>query len=239
MRQAVSIIVNSRIFSFFLKLFSAKPQDKIQYALFSLKARSMAKIYATVFSSLAKKYKVTIVAGSIILPGPSVNAKGKLSIKQGQLYNASFIFGPEGTIIAPPIKKMVLTGNEKNFLTPAGNNEHHIVRTPSGNLAVLLSADSLNAAYYHQRKEKVSFVAFPSIEGLDSLQMSMKTFSPANNADTSTQTQKATWPHAGLNNMKAAGIHRGIHVFFRENLGDATEGKHRYTAKRFAARLPA
>lgn len=147
-QRAVSIIVNSNIFTFIRNLLSAKAADKISQALFLAKAGSMAKIYQAVFSSLAKEYRVSIVAGSVVLPNPSVNAAGRIKLKKGALFNASFLFGPDGKIMAQPVLKQYIHHKEKQFVNASQNKNSPIIQTPAGTLSVLLSTDSWHQQTY-------------------------------------------------------------------------------------------
>ena len=70
---ALKTMVTSNLFGFIKTLiFAPKVEDKVKHSVFALKGATMAEIYQSVFSKLAKKYKVTVVAGSLLLPKPFV-----------------------------------------------------------------------------------------------------------------------------------------------------------------------
>ena len=82
--KGLQVMVSSHLFSFGKEYLFAPEQikDKTKYAVFALKADEMASIYQKTFSDLARRYGVTIVAGSILLPDPRVEA-GQLVVGKG------------------------------------------------------------------------------------------------------------------------------------------------------------
>lgn len=71
--------------------------DRLDEALLRMKAEQMARDYQQVFSTLARQYGVTLLAGSILLPEPRVR-DGQLTSGDGPLRNLSLVFAPDGTI---------------------------------------------------------------------------------------------------------------------------------------------
>lgn len=71
--------------------------DRLDEALLRMKAQQMARDYQHVFASIARDYGVTVLAGSILLPAPRVEA-GQLHSGDGPLRNLSLVFSPDGTI---------------------------------------------------------------------------------------------------------------------------------------------
>ncbi|WP_237060064.1 carbon-nitrogen hydrolase family protein [Microbulbifer sediminum] len=113
--------------------------DPFAAALFRSKAVLMAAEYQAVFSSLAQQFGVTLVAGSIVLPDPSVSA-GAIRPGQGPLYNASFVFEPGGRIRGP-VRKVYPIESELPFTRPS-RAPLPVFDTPAGRLGVLICADS-------------------------------------------------------------------------------------------------
>jgi hypothetical protein len=127
-----------------------------------MKAPSMAKIYDEVFSSLAKEYAVTMVAGSIVLPEPQI-LRGKLIAGTGPLYNISAVYAPDGSIHPELVLKAFPTAGELPFTTPAPVQALPAFETPAGRLGVLICADSwFPQAYATLKSRGVNFVAVPS-----------------------------------------------------------------------------
>jgi predicted amidohydrolase len=85
------------------------------------------------FSKMAKKYQVTLVAGSTLVSGPN-----------GTVYNASTVFGPDGQVLGSQ-KKVHLVDDEMESgldLTPGSLNEIHAIDTPAGRLGIAICYDA-------------------------------------------------------------------------------------------------
>lgn len=218
-QRAVSIIVNSNIFTFIRNLFSAKAADKISQALFLAKAGSIAKMYEAVFSSLAKEYRVTIVAGSVLLPNPSVNTTGRIKLKKGALFNASFVFGPDGKIINQPVLKQYIHHEEKQFVNASQNKNSPIIQTPAGTLSVLLSTDSWHRQTYSITPDVMVVAA--SDEPSTSWSSPWKGFEDGAGVDTSGYgriTVGEAWMKFGPGNNRNTSARNVMYVFFSGKL---------------------
>ncbi|TGM97274.1 carbon-nitrogen hydrolase family protein [Leptospira dzoumogneensis] len=148
-------------FSFLYHFFTSKENDKIQAAIFKIKADKMREIYGDTFSALAQKYKVSILAGSIVLPSPSVR-NGKIVLGTTSLFNTSFVFGKDGSVLGEPIRKKFLTEEEKPFLD-SNLKPGTVIDTPAGKMGVLVCADSWYPESYSNLKGSgADFVAVPS-----------------------------------------------------------------------------
>ncbi len=108
---------------------------------------AIAKIYVETFSQMAKEYNVYIVAGSICLPEYDV-IDGRLGNRSrkgsGNIYNTSYVFGPDGKIIGTQ-KKVHLIELEMSKgleLTSGDLYELEVFHTPIGKLAVGICLDS-------------------------------------------------------------------------------------------------
>ncbi|MDH4585340.1 hydrolase [Pseudomonas sp. BN415] len=76
----------------------------LEEALLRAKARRMARDYQKLFSRLASEYRVTILAGSILLPSPYLK-EGKLRSGHGALYNLALAFSPDGLLLDEPFSQ--------------------------------------------------------------------------------------------------------------------------------------
>lgn len=123
-------------------LLSAPAEDGVTYATFHAKAARMAEVYQRVMSRLAKERSVTLVAGSILLPEPSVDDGVIEMTHGGALQNASFVFGADGALLGPAVIKSFPTEDEQAFLTAGDPSELPVFDTPAGRLGVLVCADS-------------------------------------------------------------------------------------------------
>lgn len=114
-------------------------------ALFRMNAESMASIYHNTFSRLALKYGVTIAAGSVLLPSPSVSASGALLVTEvfAPLENVSVLYRPDGSADPRIVRKVHMTPDEAGF-TRAGElpTSLPVYDTPIGRLGSLICADS-------------------------------------------------------------------------------------------------
>ncbi|TGL60752.1 carbon-nitrogen hydrolase family protein [Leptospira sarikeiensis] len=149
-------------FKFLFYFLSSKEKDPVQAAIFKTKSERMKEIYEQTFAELSKKYGVTVLAGSIVLPSPSVQSgKIKLDIDRG-LYNTSFVFGKEGAVLGESIRKKFLTEDEKPFLD-ISSEPGAVVDTPAGKLGVLVCADSwYPESYQNLRIKRADLIAVPS-----------------------------------------------------------------------------
>ena len=76
----------------------------LEEALLRAKARRMARDYQKLFSRLAGEYRVTLLAGSILLPSPYLK-EGKLRSGHGDLYNLALAFSPDGSLLGEPFSQ--------------------------------------------------------------------------------------------------------------------------------------
>jgi hypothetical protein len=94
---AMTTMVLSNPFDFIQSLFNGIDEtDAFAAALFRMKAETMANQFASACKQLASEYKVTISAGSIVLPGPSVKDNTIQVNEKAPFYNVSFLFTPAG-----------------------------------------------------------------------------------------------------------------------------------------------
>lgn len=202
--------------------------DKTKYAVFAMKAQQMAYEYQLTFDILAAQFNVTIVAGSILLPNPSVR-HGKLVTQNGPLYNISAVFHPDGTLDSQLVKKVFPITDELPFVCPANPANVPVFDTPVGKLGVLVCADSWNSPVYKTLKQKgATLLAVPSFSAGDSAwSMNWKGYSgtetPADaRADIGKLTEGQAWlAHAMAGRATAeAGITNGLNVFLRGKLWD-------------------
>lgn len=137
-------------------------KDRVTAALFRMKASVMAEAYTAVFSQLARQYAVTIAAGSIIMPAPSV-VDGRVVAGEGSLYNVTAVFRPDGEAESQLVRKVYPTESELVFLTGAQLEDLPAFDTPAGRLGVLICADSWHPQPYQQLKARnVNLVIVPS-----------------------------------------------------------------------------
>jgi predicted amidohydrolase len=155
MGSAMPWLIISNPFRFLSAWWHAgQAQDRLTMALFRMKANEMAQSYHHTFKHLAIHYHTTIVAGSIILPGPTVIRDSIVIDDTRPLYNASFVFMPDGRVAGSPARKVFPTSEELPFLASANASELPVFDLPIGRTAILVCADSWYPAVYEEALRK-------------------------------------------------------------------------------------
>lgn len=234
-QDAMTTMVSSHVFGFVKAYFLAPDvKDKIQYSVFAMKAEQMAIVYQKVFSELAQQYKVTVVAGSILLPNPKVE-NGRLKVYNGDLANITAVFRPDGQIYEQLVKKSFPTADESTFVCTNKPDEIPVFDTPIGKMGVLICADAWYSASYKTLKQKgAKFIVVPSYSNGNGYWA--KPWSGYSGSETPKElvkdvgqiTLEQAWlKHAmGGRAKPEAGITKGLNVFLRGNLWDlGTDGR--------------
>lgn len=142
-------------------LMGSPEQDRSAAAIFRSRSRAMATDYAEIFSSLARDYGATIVAGSIVLENPSIE-NGEITPRDGALYNVSAVFAPDGSVAPQLVFKRHPIPSEATF-TAAGDAPMPVFDTPAGKLGVLICADSWHPELYSELSSAgVDAIAVPA-----------------------------------------------------------------------------
>ena len=234
--KAMQTIVLSHLPAFLGAYIKANASDKSKEAIFQFKAKEMLRIYLEVFSKLAKKYKVTIVAGSIFLPNPVLKS-GKIKIRKGPLYNVSAVFAADGNIRTPLILKKFPTQDELTFCEPSStaNSTFTVSRHKMG---VLICADAWFPQNYQELgSQKASVVLVPAYsagnnlwatqwQGYNKLKGRDVTPNDIDVLDVNAITEGVAWYKYTLVRVKKAGIKTAIAVFLRGTIWDlGTDGR--------------
>lgn len=95
---------------------------------FRLMARAARRVYWTTFTTLAARFQVTTMAGSLIEMG-----------RDGRLHNVGYLFGPDGTLLARQEKTHLVPGEVA--MGYAVGAEINVVDTPAGRLAFPICMD--------------------------------------------------------------------------------------------------
>ncbi|WP_339703936.1 carbon-nitrogen hydrolase family protein [Algoriphagus aquimarinus] len=174
--EARKTLVYSNSFDYMLGYVKTSDEkDKELSAIFRMKAKSMLSAYYETFSDLSKETSAYIVAGSIVLPEPRV-VDGKIYIKlNGPLYNASFIFGPDGLVIGNPILKAFLNESEAQYITAGNPQDVQIFDLPFGKTAVMLGTDNMHPESYENLiKDEAEILLSPSFYSSDNKMSNIK-----------------------------------------------------------------
>lgn len=145
----------------------ARAPDRLRAALFQMKGAAMAAAYDEVFSNLARAYRVTLVAGSIVLPAPRIEG-GRIMAGRGPLRNIAAVYRPDGTLHASLVNKAYPVSDELRFLEAAPVADLPVFETPAGWLGVLICADAwYPGAWERLRAQGAEIAAVPSYVGHD------------------------------------------------------------------------
>ncbi len=141
---------------------SANGSDRLNDAYLRMKSKAMAKDYQALFGGLAKEFHVTLVAGSIVLPEPSIR-DGQLKPGSGALFNSSVVFGRDGVPLGQPQRQMHPVFDQREVLESADKHALNVVETPAGRLGVLIGSDSWYPDNYRQLDEQhAQLIAVPA-----------------------------------------------------------------------------
>ncbi|WBQ13253.1 hypothetical protein L2D00_00860 [Hyphomonadaceae bacterium BL14] len=219
-------------------------EDRMAAALFRARGDAMAHDYQQVFSSLARRYGVTIVAGSIVLPDPQV-ADGVITVNaSGPLYNVSAVFAPDGSVHGELVRKVYPIPSEAGITASAPASPQPVFDTPAGALGVLICADSWHGDVYEGLSRRPDLIAVPAY-----LQPSGVWDAPwggyvtpwpedAPRSDAGTLTEGEAWiAHALPRRLTAAGAEAGMTAFARGSLWDMGGDGQALAATRDGVRL--
>lgn len=160
--QASKCMVRHNLPRFLATLLQAKGQNRSVDALFRMKAHLMTHIYQETFAHLASHYGMTIVAGSLFLPEPTI-VDGRLQPGAGWLQNIACVFDGDGRIHPHITRKNTPVFAETGFLKAGTPADLPVYDTPSGRLGVLICADSwYPAAYETLAAQDVDIIAIPN-----------------------------------------------------------------------------
>jgi len=129
-------------------------RDRRWHWLFNHKAPRMVRAYQGIFSRLARNFHVTIVAGSIVLPEPSVEAGALRLGTSRKLQHISLVFDPEGKLMGSPAREIYVPSARQPFIERGTTDELTVYATPAGKLGVLVGADSFYPRCYEVLRDQ-------------------------------------------------------------------------------------
>ncbi|WP_443699872.1 carbon-nitrogen hydrolase family protein [Pseudomonas sp.] len=162
LKDAMNWLSISNPVQFMRAWISATGDNRMDDAYLRMKAPAMARDYQVLFGGLAKEFGVTLVAGSIALPNPSVS-QGQLQVGDGALYNASLVFAADGLPLGQPQRQLYPIYDERGFIAPGDENTVSVVDTPAGRLGILIGSDSWYPDNYRKLNEQgAQLIAVPA-----------------------------------------------------------------------------
>lgn len=161
-QDAMTHLVLASPLPYLFALAGSHEADRQAAAVFRMRANRMAADYQMVFSTLAERYGVTVVAGSIVLPEPGVEG-GRLIPGSGPLFNTAAVFAPDGSLHPQLVRKVHPIPDEAGFTAAADAGDIPVFDTPAGRLGVLVCADSWHPDVYDAlRTGGADIVAVPA-----------------------------------------------------------------------------
>lgn len=162
LKEAMNWLAVSNPLAFIQALVSAQGDNRLDDAYLRMKAERMAHDYQALFGGLAKEFGITLVAGSIVLPEPSVS-NGELKIGRGALYNSSLVFGSDGRPIGQPQRQRHPVFEQRDVLGADRPTAVQVIDTPAGRLGVLIGSDSWYPLHYRQLDDQgAQLIAVPA-----------------------------------------------------------------------------
>ncbi len=116
-------------------------------ALYLYRHAIIAQTYFEVFSEMADRYDVYLVAGSVVLP-PYAIRDGRADWRQGPLekrvYNTAYLFGPDGKIIGKQTKVHLIDLEQQAALDLAHGwlDDLQVYDTPAGRIGIAICLDA-------------------------------------------------------------------------------------------------
>ncbi|MFO7882343.1 MAG: nitrilase-related carbon-nitrogen hydrolase [Kosmotogaceae bacterium] len=109
-------------------------------AAFLKNALTIEEVYRNTFSELARNYSTYIIAPSILLPSITFESSKGWQITDKRLFNMSYLFNPEGLVIAR-VGKLRLTSSENKILFSSYPHNNQVVKTKLAKIAVVICYD--------------------------------------------------------------------------------------------------
>jgi Carbon-nitrogen hydrolase len=139
--SAMLPIITGNLTAFLKNYYIFDNPDMAGASVIRAQTRQTADAILAIYSALAKKYAVTIVAGSQALMTPGVY-QDSLSYGHGPIFNSSFVFGPDGRPQIDAIRKVHPIPSEIGF-TQASKAEYlPVFKATNHTIGVLVCADS-------------------------------------------------------------------------------------------------
>ena len=141
-------------------------------ALYYYYNKSIAETYFETFSSLAKKYNVYIVAGSVPLPHYQIRNGEFLYQEEAigpQIYNTSYLFDIDGKVMGYQDKVHLLELEQEGglHLTPGRLEDIEVFDTKIGRLGIAVCLDSFKEDVIDRlREQKADILIQPSANPL-------------------------------------------------------------------------
>ncbi len=102
---ALPILISYNLVDFTKNYFVFDAPEKMYASVVRSQSRQAAAVLQDVFSSLARRYKTTIIAGSGLMMTPGIYPDG-LTYGHGPIFHTSFVFGPDGKPMIDAVRQV-------------------------------------------------------------------------------------------------------------------------------------
>ncbi len=158
---ALTPIISYNLVSFAKNYAIFDAPNKRVAAIVRARSQNAATAPNSVFSALAQKYKVTIVAGSGLLMTPGIYPEG-LSYGHGPIFHTSFVFAPDGKPLADAVRQIEPTAGETEITEPSLAEFLPVFTSGDTNYGVTIGADARREDVTNQlQAEKVELLLSP------------------------------------------------------------------------------
>ncbi len=134
-------IITRNLPQFLKNLFIFDNPDNTSAALIRSRTRASADAQLKVYGALSRKYGITLVAGSSAIMTPGVYPDS-LSYGHGPIFNAGFVFGPDGKPMEDAVRKVHPIPPETGFTTASKAEFLPTFSAGARRIGVLICADS-------------------------------------------------------------------------------------------------
>lgn len=158
---ALTPIISYNLVSFAKNYAIFDAQNNRAAAIVRARSQVASAALISVFSALAEKYKVTIVAGSGFLMTPGIYPEG-LSYGHGPIFHTSFVFAPNGKPLVDAIRQIEPSAAELAITEPSLAKFLPVFTSGATNYGVAIGGDARrDDVADHLQAEKVELLLSP------------------------------------------------------------------------------
>jgi len=231
--RAMIILILDKPMRFLRHFWESNQQDRIKDAIFRMEAEKMAQNYRQALRELAMRYQVSIVGGSIVLPGARIEHDELLIDLSQPAENISIVFFPDGSLAEAITRKAFPIEEELSFTAPSSVVSLPVYTLANKTFFVGICADSWYPEVYQQAlKLHAEIMLVPSFSSPAAMWHAPwggynGTAAPddVNSEDIGNITEAEAWQKYALPGRAIVqGINYGLNVFLKGTLWDMEAG---------------